>query len=151
VAVREFRGAGSVQQRRDAPAGLLQLPELAMVDPVWQDKFFDAARWAAAQALSEVWRDRLSELRVEHVVALTVINEVGSVESESDDESILVGIRFRFRHFHSRSELHLCPLCAPGLAPHVFSSRMRYPEVCPAITQNPQQCIANSTHERRET
>jgi N-carbamoylputrescine amidase len=47
---------------------LVLLPELAMVDPVWQDKFFDAARWAAAQALSEVWRHRLPELRVAHVV-----------------------------------------------------------------------------------
>ncbi len=47
---------------------LVLLPELAMVDPVWQDELFDAARWAAAQALSEVWRHRLPELRAAHVV-----------------------------------------------------------------------------------
>ena len=47
---------------------LVLLPEFAMVDPVWQDELFDAARWAAAQALSEVWRHRLPELRVAHVV-----------------------------------------------------------------------------------
>lgn len=47
---------------------LVLLPELVMVDPLWQDKLFDASRWAAAQALSEVWRNRLSELRVAHVV-----------------------------------------------------------------------------------
>ena len=47
---------------------LVLLPEFAMVDPVWQDELFDAARWAAAQALSEVWRHRLHELRVAHVV-----------------------------------------------------------------------------------
>ena len=34
---------------------LVLLPEFAMVDPVWQDELFDAARWAAAQALSEAW------------------------------------------------------------------------------------------------
>jgi N-carbamoylputrescine amidase len=47
---------------------LVLLPEFAMVDPVWQDERFDAARWAAAQASSEVWRQRLPELRVAHVV-----------------------------------------------------------------------------------
>ncbi len=47
---------------------LVLLPELAMVDPVWQDEHFDPARWAAAQAASEGWRHRLPELRVEHVV-----------------------------------------------------------------------------------
>jgi N-carbamoylputrescine amidase len=47
---------------------LVLLPEFAMVDPVWQDELFDAARWGAAQALSEVWRHRLPELRAAHVV-----------------------------------------------------------------------------------
>jgi N-carbamoylputrescine amidase len=47
---------------------LVLLPEFAMVDPVWQDQRFDAERWAAAEALSDVWRHRLSELRVPHVV-----------------------------------------------------------------------------------
>jgi N-carbamoylputrescine amidase len=47
---------------------LVLLPELAMVDPLWQDELFDASRWAAAQALSEVWHHRLPELRVAHVV-----------------------------------------------------------------------------------
>jgi N-carbamoylputrescine amidase len=47
---------------------LVLLPEFAMVDPVWQDELFDAARWAAALAQSEVWRQRLSELRAANVV-----------------------------------------------------------------------------------
>jgi N-carbamoylputrescine amidase len=47
---------------------LVLLPELAMVDPLWEDERFDAARWVAAEALSEVWQHRLPELRVEHVV-----------------------------------------------------------------------------------
>jgi N-carbamoylputrescine amidase len=47
---------------------LVLLPEFAMVEPVWQDEVFDAARWAAAQELSELWLHRLPELRVAHVV-----------------------------------------------------------------------------------
>jgi N-carbamoylputrescine amidase len=49
-------------------AELVLLPEFSMVDPVWQDERFDAARWADAQALSEIWRHRLPELRAAHVV-----------------------------------------------------------------------------------
>jgi N-carbamoylputrescine amidase len=47
---------------------LVLLPEFAMVEPVWRDEFFDAARWTAAQALSEAWQHRLGELGVAHVV-----------------------------------------------------------------------------------
>src|SRR4051812_39643395 len=47
---------------------LVLLPELAMIDPVWQDETFDATRWATAQDVSEVWRHRLHELRAAHVV-----------------------------------------------------------------------------------
>ncbi|HEV7570746.1 MAG TPA: carbon-nitrogen hydrolase family protein, partial [Thermoanaerobaculia bacterium] len=47
---------------------LVLLPEFAMVEPVWQDETFDAARWTAAQSLSDVWRDRLPELRAAHVI-----------------------------------------------------------------------------------
>ena len=47
---------------------LVLLPELAMVDPVWNGDRFDAGRWAAAEALGETWRRRLPELRVARVV-----------------------------------------------------------------------------------
>ena len=47
---------------------LVLLPELAMVEPFWQDELFEAARWAAAQALCDVWRHCLPDLRVAHVV-----------------------------------------------------------------------------------
>ncbi len=47
---------------------LVLLPEFAMVDAVWQDETFDAARWTVAQAASDVWRQRLPELRAAHVV-----------------------------------------------------------------------------------
>jgi len=47
---------------------LVLLPELAMVEPLWQDEIFDAARWTSAEAISGVWRDRLPELHAAHVV-----------------------------------------------------------------------------------
>lgn len=47
---------------------LLLLPEFAMVEALWQDERVDAARWEAAAALGDAWRNRLAELRVAHVV-----------------------------------------------------------------------------------
>lgn len=47
---------------------LVLLPEFAMVEPVWTDPHFDAARWAAAQALSDAWLQLLRELHAVHVV-----------------------------------------------------------------------------------
>jgi len=47
---------------------LVLLPEFAMVEPVWQDEVFDAARWDAAEAQSALWLQRLPELRAAHVV-----------------------------------------------------------------------------------
>lgn len=56
---------------------LVLLPELAMVDPVWQDDRFDADRWAAALTLGEVWRDRLPELHVARVVGTRPVTTGG--------------------------------------------------------------------------
>jgi N-carbamoylputrescine amidase len=42
---------------------LVLLPELAMVEPFWQEEPFDVARWAAAQAVSDVWRNCFPELK----------------------------------------------------------------------------------------
>jgi N-carbamoylputrescine amidase len=47
---------------------LVLLPELAMVDPLWERQHFEAARWSAAEALSASWLRRLSELRATYVV-----------------------------------------------------------------------------------
>ena len=47
---------------------LVLLPEFAMVEPVWQEEIFDAARWAAIESVAEGWLQRLGELHVEHVV-----------------------------------------------------------------------------------
>src|SRR3954465_7354428 len=56
---------------------LVLLPELAMIEPLWQDELFDASRWAAAQALSDAWRHRLAELCVAHVVGTRPITVGG--------------------------------------------------------------------------
>src|ERR1041385_8661226 len=47
---------------------LVLLPEFSMVDAVWQERNFDAARWQAAEALSDLWLHRLPELHATHVV-----------------------------------------------------------------------------------
>jgi len=49
-------------------AELVLLPELAMVDPVWELEQFDEARWEAAELLGEAWLARLAELGAEYVV-----------------------------------------------------------------------------------
>jgi len=47
---------------------LVLLPELAMVEPVWESERFDDAHWSAIETLSDEWLRRLPELHVEHVV-----------------------------------------------------------------------------------
>jgi N-carbamoylputrescine amidase len=53
--------------RRNAPE-LVLLPEFAMVDAVWEGVLFDPVRWTKAESLSELWLQRLDELRAAHVV-----------------------------------------------------------------------------------
>src|SRR5215831_4952165 len=47
---------------------LVLLPELAMVEPVWESQHFDAGRWSAIGTQSAMQLRRLPELGVEHVV-----------------------------------------------------------------------------------
>ena len=47
---------------------LVLLPEFAMVEPIWQSKDFDAARWSAVETLSDRQLRRLPQLRAEYVV-----------------------------------------------------------------------------------
>ena len=60
--------AGLCQHTSRNESELVLLPEFAFVDPVWEAERFDPARWAAAMALTDVWLQRLPELRAEHVV-----------------------------------------------------------------------------------
>jgi N-carbamoylputrescine amidase len=47
---------------------LVLLPELAMVDPVWELAHFDAARWVVGETLSDLGLRRLRELHADYVV-----------------------------------------------------------------------------------
>ncbi len=78
---------------------LVLLPELAMVDPLWQDETFDPARWAAAEALSEVLRHRLPELSVAQVVGTRPVTVGGRPLNQGflwSAESDLMPLRSKF-------------------------------------------------------
>ena len=47
---------------------LVLLPELAMVEPVWESAQFDAARWVVGETVSDLGLRRLHELQVDFVV-----------------------------------------------------------------------------------
>jgi len=47
---------------------LVLLPELAMVDPVWESDRFDARRWIEIETLARMQLRRLPELRADYVV-----------------------------------------------------------------------------------
>ena len=47
---------------------LVLLPELAMVEPVWESAQFDAARWVVGETVSALGLRRLHELQVDFVV-----------------------------------------------------------------------------------
>ena len=53
---------------------LVLLPELAMLEPVWESERIDVARWSAAEALCESWLSRLSELHAPNVVGTRPIS-----------------------------------------------------------------------------
>jgi N-carbamoylputrescine amidase len=56
---------------------LVLLPELAMVEPIWECERFDRVRWAVAEARSELWLQRLGELQAAHVVGTRPISVAG--------------------------------------------------------------------------
>jgi N-carbamoylputrescine amidase len=52
---------------------LVLLPELAMVEPVWESEHFDAARWGAIETLSDSHLHRLPGLGAEFVVGTRAV------------------------------------------------------------------------------
>jgi len=81
---------------------LVLLPEFAMIEPVWQDERFDADRWMAAEYLSEIWRQRLSELGVAHVVGTRPVTingrpfNQGFLWSSDGSDGTLMPLRRKF-------------------------------------------------------
>jgi N-carbamoylputrescine amidase len=65
------------EHTRSHASELVLLPELAMVEPLWERERFDAARWRAAETLSHAWVDRFHELGAEHVVATRPVSVGG--------------------------------------------------------------------------
>jgi len=61
---------------------LVLLPELAMVEPLWETERFDLARWRAAEELCDGWLARLSELPVAYVVGTRPITIDGKLFNE---------------------------------------------------------------------
>ncbi len=72
---------------------LVLLPELAMVEPMWETEQFDAARWRAAEELSDAWLPRLSELQATYVVGTRPIT-VGAVIPSEVEGSALTARQF---------------------------------------------------------
>jgi predicted amidohydrolase len=56
---------------------LVLLPELVMVEPMWETEQFDLARWRAAEGTSHGWLARLAELRAVNVVGTRPITVNG--------------------------------------------------------------------------
>jgi N-carbamoylputrescine amidase len=61
---------------REAPE-LVLLPELAMVEPIWETEQLDPARWRAAEKCCDGWLARLPELRAPYVVGTRPITVGG--------------------------------------------------------------------------
>src|SRR5437763_15888026 len=61
---------------------LVLLPELAMVEPMWETKRFNLARWVAAEELCDDWLARLPELGVPHVVGTRPITIDGRLYNQ---------------------------------------------------------------------
>ena len=57
---------------------LVLLPEFAMVEPVWESRPFDIARWNAIEALSATRLRHLPELRAELVVGTRPVRVRGA-------------------------------------------------------------------------
>ena len=56
---------------------LVLLPELALVDPVWEAELFDRGKWAATEDLSDAWLRRLSELHATWVIGTRPVSISG--------------------------------------------------------------------------
>src|SRR3954468_12536794 len=72
---------------------LVLLPELAMVEAVWEHDEFDPARWSAVETLSDVQLGRLPELRAEFVVGTRPVRVNGRRSNQGYLWSAAHGVR----------------------------------------------------------
>jgi N-carbamoylputrescine amidase len=81
-------------------AQLVLLPEFAMVEPVWESKPFDIARWNAIESLSATRLRRLPELRAEFVVGTRPVRVKGRCVNQGYLWSAATGLRpLRSKYF----------------------------------------------------
>jgi N-carbamoylputrescine amidase len=69
--------AGLCQHTAEHAPDLVLLPELAMVEPVWESERFDAERWATIESLSACWLARLPELCATYIVGTRPVSDAG--------------------------------------------------------------------------
>ncbi|MEO5820127.1 MAG: carbon-nitrogen hydrolase family protein [Vicinamibacteraceae bacterium] len=79
---------------------LVLLPEFAMVEPVWESRPFDIARWAAVEALSDTRLRRLPELGAEFVVGTRPVSVKGRCVNQGYLWSTAAGLQpLRSKYF----------------------------------------------------
>jgi N-carbamoylputrescine amidase len=79
---------------------LVLLPEFAMVEPVWESERFDAARWSAVEALSDISLRRLPALRADYVVGTRPVRRNGHRLNEAYLWSAAAGVQpLRSKYF----------------------------------------------------
>jgi N-carbamoylputrescine amidase len=72
---------------------LVLLPELAMVEPVWESERFDSDRWAAVEALSDTQLRRLPDLSAEYVVGTRPVRTNGRCSNQGYLWSRVAGVK----------------------------------------------------------
>ena len=79
---------------------LVLLPEFAMIEPVWESRPFDIARWNALEALGASRLRRLPELRAEFVVGTRPVRVKGRCVNQGYLWSAAAGLRpLRSKYF----------------------------------------------------
>ena len=56
---------------------LVVLPEFVFVEPLWLLDRFDAVAWSHAEAVADVWLQRLPELKAAHVIGTRPVTDAG--------------------------------------------------------------------------
>ena len=88
------------EHTRENTSELVLLPELAMVETVWESGIFDADRWQAIEALSGRQLRRLPELRADYIVGTRPASRKGRRLNQGYLWSAAFGLRpLRSKYF----------------------------------------------------